>query len=467
MDSSNQAMWTAAGLTGGQAMEKSYVDHQFYTSAYLFFCPDTPHLIKVIKTALCNHNFILPPEVVQSHNLPTNIVLPAGKVFSKSMSAAIRFLVNCGRLPREAETTAWFVELTNDWFDLMTARNGLYALYTPGETNSAQWKLNRLQDMLTVWTTISLQSKRRGSLGGWKPSQTGVKMATSTMLVLAGSLLFPADIVHHLPGVLRSFQPANCSWVQTICPDSSSLRFFLTGRVSTDANENLHSQLRVNHNLNPQARDCRARLKLLSINQFEDSRPTEQNLITYLDTIKTTEEEEEQPVEILEAGGIKSAAALPLHESQVLYYITGWEVFKELKKSSCDDCHRYCLAATGVAVHNYATIHADHPSLLAALRNKGGLKYPSMEVHNIVMKMNRLMKGNLGVLSRSEDPIKAVMFYMQRGVEWMPACHGITQRILKKIAKLTLHMLLGQNNNKVEHTVQYGSKSAQRVTAIK
>ena len=38
------------------------------------------------------------------------------------MSSAIRLLISANVLPREDETTAWFIELVNDWFDLMTSR---------------------------------------------------------------------------------------------------------------------------------------------------------------------------------------------------------------------------------------------------------------------------------------------------------------------------------------------------------
>ena len=53
-------------------------------------------------------------------------VLPACKVFSHSTASAIRLLVHCGHLPKEALTTAWFIDLVNDWFDLMTSRVNLY-----------------------------------------------------------------------------------------------------------------------------------------------------------------------------------------------------------------------------------------------------------------------------------------------------------------------------------------------------
>ena len=74
MDSSNQAMWREAGLQVGQSMAKTYVQHPFLERAYLFFCPDTPHLLKAMKTALCNHDFIIPQAVVRKNGLPSDTV---------------------------------------------------------------------------------------------------------------------------------------------------------------------------------------------------------------------------------------------------------------------------------------------------------------------------------------------------------------------------------------------------------
>ena len=74
MDASNQAMWREAGLKGGASMDRTYIVHPYFEGAYLFFSPDTPHLLKAMKTAMCNHDFILTDEVVQKNNLPADTV---------------------------------------------------------------------------------------------------------------------------------------------------------------------------------------------------------------------------------------------------------------------------------------------------------------------------------------------------------------------------------------------------------
>ena len=74
MDSSNQAMWREAGLKPGQAMDCTFIDHPCYEGEYLFFSPDPPHLLKAMRTALCNHDFILSEETVARHGLVADTV---------------------------------------------------------------------------------------------------------------------------------------------------------------------------------------------------------------------------------------------------------------------------------------------------------------------------------------------------------------------------------------------------------
>ena len=74
MDSSNQGMWREAGLKVGQSMDQTHIAHPYFEGEYLFFCPDTPHLLKAMKTAMCNHDFIIPDEIVMNNSLPSDTV---------------------------------------------------------------------------------------------------------------------------------------------------------------------------------------------------------------------------------------------------------------------------------------------------------------------------------------------------------------------------------------------------------
>lgn len=159
----------------------------------------------------------------------------------------------------------------------------------------------------------------------------------------------------------------------------SEISFFFTGRVSTDANENLHSQLRCNNNMH-QAKQCRARLRLITLTQFE-KRGTDDGgtLIEYSDHIRQKKEGLKDPVEIPNSCLNNPVPPLPLVTTQMLYYLTGWATFKELRKSSCVTCSDFCLSTVHGSTstgHSYATTHNDDPSLLTIIQSKGGLKHP-------------------------------------------------------------------------------------------
>ena len=132
----------------------------------------------------------------------------------------------------------------------------------------------------------------------WKPSQTGAKMATNTMLVMTGAALFPEELEQHLPSVLPSFIPEDRMWMARVTGETPSLNPFFTGRISTDANENLHAQLRANNVIHPSAKTCRARLKAIALSQYDGKGLSSEDntMIDYIDNLALAEE----PVEIPE-----------------------------------------------------------------------------------------------------------------------------------------------------------------------
>ena len=77
-------------------------------------------------------------------------------------------------LPKEALTTAWFLEIINDWFDACNARSRYEEIYTKsGE------KIKTLLFMLDFIPTLSFVSSNFSS---WKPVQTGILIFTQSLL---------------------------------------------------------------------------------------------------------------------------------------------------------------------------------------------------------------------------------------------------------------------------------------------
>ena len=88
--------------------------------------------------------------------------------------------------------------------------------------------------------------------------------------------------------------------------------------------------------IHPSAKTCRARLKVIALLQYEGKDPSAESS-TMIDYIKTLAKAEELPVEIpeLPAQVHEEQQPLPLIQGQVLYYLSGWAVFTELRKTEC------------------------------------------------------------------------------------------------------------------------------------
>ena len=295
-------------------------------------------------------------------------------------------------------------------------------------------------------------------------------MATTTMLLMAGAALFPEELEQHLPSVPPSFMPEQREWMALLMGEGASLHQFYTGRISTDANENLHSQLRADNVMHPNARTCRARLKAIALTQYEGSGPaTSSTMIDYIGTLAKTEQPDE-PVIIPDLPTqADEQQPLPLIQGQVLYYLSGWAVFTELKKSACEDCGEYCLSNSALEEHGYHSLHpVESEAVLTTLKSKGKLVHPSRQLHGLHMRLHQLMDQKLpAILSGEDDPLGVIMRGMDSTTTWLPPCHRITRKMIKRLATLKIHMLLKQKNSQTGEIRQFDSKSALRATSVK
>lgn len=86
-------------------------------------------------------------------------------------------------------------------------------------------------------------------------------------------------------------------------------------------------------------------------------------------------------------------------------------------------------------------------------------------MHLYHLAMYELMQKAVSTLLESDDPIGQVMVTLDRRTEWLPVCHRISRRVVKRLAMLRLHMLVNHMSaGSVE--VQYDSKSAKRATSV-
>ena len=270
MGSSNQAMWSGIGLATNRYFNITSITHPQDGSKRLYFLADVPHIIKNLKSSLINGNdFHLPKEVAATHNLSSRVVsvkplhdladfqkvLPiklapnltkekllsnhfnkmkvshALNVFSKSAASGIRYLVEKEGRSKDYLTTAWFVEQTNHWFDLMSSRHPVLAL--------SQKKIEKYDEAVQFLKSfIRIFSELRiGQKGTWKPVQTGVIMSTTSVLQLQDELL------------------------------SSGLPYLLTSRLTQDCLENLFSLVRLKNPV-PSPMGFKEALKAICVGQF-------------------------------------------------------------------------------------------------------------------------------------------------------------------------------------------------------
>jgi len=168
------------------------------------------------------------------HVFPTQYekmrVCLAAQFFSRSTAAAIEVCVKNEIFPREALTTAWFLNFVNDWFDAMNARHKDTALYKGKRT--AQVEV--MEEMLEILPELTFSGRRM-----WKPVQTGIQLSTTVALQLSQEIMA-----------------------------KYRLQYFLTGRLTQDPVENLFSQARGQGVMHPTCTTFRQALRLVTIAQY-------------------------------------------------------------------------------------------------------------------------------------------------------------------------------------------------------
>ena len=270
MGSINRAMWKMLGVVSNKEKCSCSFPHPGHPGQSVYVFADVPHLVKNLRNHFVNgQDIVLPADVVKKFNLPTAVVCvkpvkllvdyqsgkdlkPAPKltekhlepshfdkmkvshamaVFSKSVSAALHVMVDTGVYDQSALTTAWFVDIVNHWFDLMSSRHPIVALskFDQAKYVEAVEFLNMVNDLF-----------RRVVIGNehWKPVQSGVILSTTSMLLVHEQLL-----------------------------NENNFKFVLTSRFSQDCLENLFSCIR-RKNATPTSLEFKNCLRVLTVAQY-------------------------------------------------------------------------------------------------------------------------------------------------------------------------------------------------------
>src|SRR5262249_43308237 len=106
-------------------------------------------------------------------------VRPAAQLFSFNVSASLRAAVRLNLIDEEATTLAYFIETINRLFNILNSRTYLSSL-NPKVSHSYNTKIQFLVFCKRLFLEISVKSNRPG----WKPIQSGFRLAISSILKL-------------------------------------------------------------------------------------------------------------------------------------------------------------------------------------------------------------------------------------------------------------------------------------------
>jgi len=489
MGSCNRAMWRVAGVVTCKERVINSVQHPVLSDQLLYFLPDVPHVLKNVRNCLLSHDILLPPDIVTQYNLPGPIVSishvrglldlqesselkiapslrrqqveprqfekmkvrVAAQLFSHSVSSALQFCVSVGLLPLAALTTAWFLEFFNTWFDVANARTNLQALHPNSVT-----KISALKSMLSLATNLSFRSRAATCVNrtAWKPIQTGLLMASKSLLDM------------------------HADFVQT-----GYYRFLLTSRLTQDALENLFSQIRGRGDSHPTAVKFRHNLRLISISQFTktpkntsyDSADDCCFAAPLLRSKSCTDDSHQvhrsgETNEDIDALCSSASTEFDVCENNALAYLAGWIAFKLKSKVQCDDCVDWLVKR----VQNDGGSLVDSPELkLTELKSYGGFDYgltlPSQKLFNVLHSAEAVFCSCKDKCMQSTD-IQHTLLEQCTALMTesdIPNCHELGQKILKKFFRLRLHVFCKQINKTLPDECQHGSKSATSRTVIK
>lgn len=271
MGPANQAFWKICGITAGRhTITRNYTTHPQGDTRKIYIFADVPHLFKNIKNMLVSNKIIclneniknkfkLPSDVVavshiddiikyQEHlqfklvpNLSESDLMPSHfekmkvrtstNVVSHHVSAALKFLSVELNQP-EYNTTAWFLDLIEKWFTIMSSRHPILAL-SHKKTQEYEIAISHLQNTVKVFKGMMVGSRQL-----WKPSQTGLLISTKSMLDIQEELI-----------------------------RNKEYTYLLTSRFSQDCLENLFSAVRARQ-IVPNAVQFKTHLKLITVSQY-------------------------------------------------------------------------------------------------------------------------------------------------------------------------------------------------------
>lgn len=462
MGSANQAFWKICGITAGRySLIKNFIQHPYDDTRKIYIFADVPHLFKNIKNMLISNKLInLADSITDEYKLPSNTVkashivdiikyqeplqfklvpklseadlMPSHfqkmkvrtstNVISRPVSSALRFLSNELKIT-EYNTTAWFIDIIETWFTLMSSRHPSVALSLKN-MQAYDEAISHLQKTMSIFQRMNV-----GSRNLWKPSQTGLLISTKSML----------DI-------------------QEDCLKNKGYAFILTSRFTQDCLENLFSAVRARQVI-PNAVQFKAHLKLITVGQYlkdvskssydADDR---QFLADFLDTPllptvyqEVTVPENFEPTEIV----------LNNSELNSLYNVCGY-MLKSIQKNA-----KVCSACMD-SVGSKKEIDFEYANLVHfRCFRKNSLYYCNKDTFVFFLKMETIFRQYFEMVSKQQN-VNIKDFFVNKcsvgcqHINHIVSCHNLKNKIINRF--IIFRLKIAEKNFKDKKHV-HASKS--------
>ena len=248
----------------------------------------------------------------------------------------------------------------------------------------------------------------------------------------------------------------------------------MTGRLTQDCVENLFSCIRGKGDSHPSPVHFRHNLRMISLSQYMQIVPSSSydtdDSTYFIDFLKNQPKKHssDEDISFLEEhvypNHIKDSMMLNVCESNVLYLLAGWTVFKEREKlSGCTDC-----------LEAMCSNSEDSPSeaKLTEFKTYGGLTKPSDLVHEAILLAENVFRrhtASLKMLDNVEDWLWTEFSKNSVSLKQFPPCHDVLTRIVRRYFRLRIH-IYGKTlteQYKSSDNVQHGSRSAYCRTKVR
>lgn len=451
MGGGNRGLWKLFGVVVGKHSKYAVsCPHPCDRSRKLYFMADVPHLLKNLRNHLTNNQSIfLPDDIVAKHSLPCGevnlryvyklvkldakhnlkiaphlkeVCLGQGhfekmkvglafSLFNHDTAAALRYLVQIGKLKKKALTTAWFFEVVFKWFKIMTSRTTKLAISRLDDVKYED-TISFLHDVVKLFESLKIGDPVKAQ---WKPIQTGVILATRVALELQDYYL-----------------------------NTKGFFCVLLSRFGQDALENLFSTLR-SKNPVPKPLEFRCALRAATLAQFLN--PSKDGSYFQDDGFSLVGIDKGSGSENLEHTPENGAIAFPGEilelsepEQESLDYLAGYAVSSVLKNITCGECR---TAVTSKEASTLTKLKSYTDTIRLAVPSPAVVSF--LETAESLFRVNsdRLLQNKITLSQLEVSAYENVTF-----VNCFPSCHSIEKKLLRAFLKTRLHILLRKENER-------------------